>query len=205
MNSPPLNVASPSNTHVADITQPFVNADPALVGDVEAAIRRIQNGAIIESPEMPFRMTPGQKRLLEQCNCPAEFIVGCETEARFEALMETYVNAPTPLQKEYLAKHGINPDNCRHKDVASEIIGRIKEEKPMTPGQIRNLERLKGRYGSSFVIPENLTEARASRFIMEMQRSAPVTYKQHQALERHGIPIHKIPDTAREASILLSA
>ena len=40
---------------------------------------------------------------------------------------------------------------------------------------------------------------------MEMQRSAPTTYKQHQALERHGIPIHKIPATARESSMLLSA
>ena len=68
-----------------------------------------------------------------------------------------------------------------------------------------HIERLKARYNSTVDIPENITETQASRMIVEMQRTAPITYRQHEALERYGIALDKIPSTAREASTLLTA
>ena len=197
--------ASPINFRNADISAPFSSDDPGLVRSVEDALARLEQGVVPESPEVPFNMSVRQRSLLERCNCPAEFIVNCDSESRFETLMATYVNGPSPHQRDYLAKHGINPDDVKTKEQASEIIGRLQEKAPMTQRQLRVIERLKGRHNKNFTIPDGLKQASASRFIMEMQRSAPTTYKQHQALERHGIPIHKIPVTARESTMLLSA
>lgn len=146
-----------------------------------------------ESPEQPFRMTERQKRLLQNNDCPVEFIINCDNITRFECLMGTYVNGPTTLQREYLIRQGVRPNSVKTKELSSEIIGRIKESKPASRAQLQHIDRLKGRHGINLNIPANLKEAHASRLIMEMGRTAPTNVQATPSIRAPWHPHPQIP------------
>ena len=158
----------------------------------------------VDRAKMPFSVSAGAAATLTACGCPEHLIDNCRETQDLDALFEQFVNRPTDKQVAYLTAAGFSPEAVRTKRGATELIRRIKLEVPATDAQMREIARVFRRDGITAPFPHDISEAKASNILTQLNAQRPTTSTQRSILVQRGIPHERIPVLFSDAKKLLN-